>query len=400
MGKRELILVLGFVLAGALVYHLTAPASVPGDREFSVGEVLDVARRHVRGNRANAEVVTTEAYPLSTETNEARLAFTAESLTVIGEDRGDIAAELTVRSNGYDDQEAERLARATSLKVLEAGGRMEFKIQKPEPGSQWANVTLRVPSRIRIAMGRNTGKVTISNTADVEVTDSRGIVAVQDVPGRVTMTQRGGELNVADVGAVKLTLRGVDARIARVRREVTIQANDGELTTSELAGPIDVESNGTELRLDKLEATTAPVRVNATNGSLRMNGVASETRVDARNAEVVIGIARRAKLSVYAEGNESMEVTLPTGGIELDVATTAGGRISIPDTLAAVSTTGSEQRAAGRVLGGGPAVTLRATEGEITVRAADSPETPAPAKPPTPPTPPRPPELPPKLERR
>ena len=126
-----------------------------------------------------------------------------------------------MRSNGYDDAEAQRLAHATSLKVLEAGGRMEFNIQYPDPGSQRANLTLRVPARIRIAMGRNSGRLTISNTADVEVTDSRGEVVVRDVPGRVTMTHRGGDLNIADVGALKLTLRGADARVARVRREVT-----------------------------------------------------------------------------------------------------------------------------------------------------------------------------------
>ena len=138
------------------------------------------------------------------------------------------------------------------------------------------------------------------------------------------------------------------------------------------------------------------MRVNATNGSLRMSGVRSETRVDARNAEVVVVMAQPAKLSVYAEGNESIEVTLPAGGLELDVATTAGGRISVPENLGTVTSSETEQRAADRLLGGGPTVTLRATEGEITIRPAGSA---APPAPPQPPSPPRPPELH-KLERR
>jgi hypothetical protein len=246
-------------------------------------------------------------------------------------------------------------------------------------------------------MGRNTGTLTISNTADVEVTDSRGEVVVRDVAGRVTMTHRGGDLNISDSGAVKLTLRGADARIARIAREVTIQTNDGELTTSELSGTVDVESTGTDLRMEKLETTAAPVRVNATNGSLTMAGVRSETRVDARNAEVVLRLAQPAKVSVYAEGNESIEVTLPAGGVELDVATTAGGRISVAENVAAVTTDGTEQRATGRLLGGGPTVTLRATEGEITIRAPGSLEPPTPPAPPAPPRPPEPQQTP---ERR
>ena len=39
MGKRELLLVVGFVIVGVVVYQVTAPPPAPGERGFSLGAV-------------------------------------------------------------------------------------------------------------------------------------------------------------------------------------------------------------------------------------------------------------------------------------------------------------------------------------------------------------------------
>jgi len=44
MGKRELVLVVGFVLLGVVVYQFTAPPPPPGSEGFSVGGLI----RHIR----------------------------------------------------------------------------------------------------------------------------------------------------------------------------------------------------------------------------------------------------------------------------------------------------------------------------------------------------------------
>ena len=65
MGKRELLLILGFAVMGTLVYQLTARPSAESGSHFSVGAVVDHVRRVVRGNQANAEVVTTTNHAVS-----------------------------------------------------------------------------------------------------------------------------------------------------------------------------------------------------------------------------------------------------------------------------------------------------------------------------------------------
>jgi hypothetical protein len=402
MGKRELLLVLAFAVAGTGIYQLTARPSAEGERRFSLSTVIDHMRRGVRGNRATAETTVTTEYPLSDATTEVRVAFTkgSESLTIIGEDRTDVASELHVWSSGYDEPEAQRLARGTRLTASDAGGRLTFTLDYPKEARQRANVTLHVPSKMRVSIARYSGKLSVTSTRDVELVDSRGDATVRDVTGRVSVSHRGGDLNIADIGGLKLTVRGADVRLARVHGDVTVQAQAGEVNATELGGAVDIEANNTDVTLERLETTKAPVHVTATNGSVKMRGVRSETRIDAHNAEIVVAMAQSATVAVYAEGGEQMEITLPPAGFQLDAIATAGGRITVLDKRAdgkiEVKVDGAEQRASGAVSGGGPTITLRATQGEIVLR---QPESSHPPEAPDPPVPPRPP-APPKLERR
>ena len=154
MGKRELLLVLAFAVVGAAVYQFTAPPASASASSFSVSGFIDQLRRHVRGNRSNADTTSTSSHPVSPSTGEVRIAINSQSLTIVGEDRQDVGSELQVTSNGYDEAEAQRLAGEVALKVVEGGGRLEFRISYPEGGRQRANVTIRVPTKMRVSVGR------------------------------------------------------------------------------------------------------------------------------------------------------------------------------------------------------------------------------------------------------
>ena len=376
MGKRELLLVAGFLAVGICVHLVTAPASPREKAGFSWSSLVEQARRHVRGNRANADVTTPTTYPLAGSTTELRVALNAESLTIVGEDRTDVAAEVRVQSTGYDESEAQTLAHQTTLKVSEAGGRVEVRIVYPGPGSQRASITLRVPSALRVNVGRYSGTLRISGASEVELSDSRGDATVRDVSGRVTVSHRGGDLSISDVGALKLSVRDADAHVARVRGTATIDCQGGDLETSELGGETDIESRGTDLKLTKLETTAAPLRVNATNGSVRLDGLSSEARIETRNSHVELTMAAPATVSVTSEGGDGIEVTLPPGGLTLDAAASAGGRITASHLQLEIKKEGDEERAVAKLEGGGPMLTLRSTDGEIVIRpATGSPET-------------------------
>jgi hypothetical protein len=374
MGKRELLLVVGFIVVGALVYQLTAPPAQAGEKSFSFSQVMESVRRHVRGNRASTEVTNQATYPLAAGTNELRVSLSAQSLTILGEDRSDIAAELHVWSNGYDDAEAQKLAKATTLKPVEGAGSLSLGLVYPDPGTQRANVVLKVPSGLRVQIAAYGGRLTITGAADVELLNTRGEAEVKEISGRVSGTHRNGEVKIDDVGSLKLTTRGTDVRVANVHGAATIQTQAGELRGSAIDGPLDVDANATDITFEHLETTKGPIRVTAVAGSITMRGVASDVRIDSRNAEVEVVMEKAAPLAIYNEGNDPITVTPPSTGYELDLLATTGGRIRLPDGVLEVKSDQSEERAAGAVHGGGPTITLRANRGDIVVRTPDAPK--------------------------
>jgi hypothetical protein len=359
------------VIVGTVVYYATAPEGNAGGRSFSISQILDHVRREVRGRRFSVEVTRTETFAVLASTTELRFSGSASELTITGEDRADIACEMRVWSDGFDDAEAKSLANATVLEVSDAGGRINASVKYPQPGTQRSFLMLRVPSRLRVQLTRTNGKLAISNVATAEFIETRGETTVTHIPGRVVITHRGGDLNITDVAALKLTTRGSDIRIQRVSGEALLQTQAGEIRASELGGPIEIESNQSEIALEKFDKTRGPIRITTVGGSLTMNGLRSEARVDARNTEIKASLDQAATIAIFSEGGEPVEVVVPPGGFTLD-ALANDGEISVPDKMIDVKEAEREQRASGAIKGGGPTLTLRANHGDIVLRARET----------------------------
>lgn len=372
MGKRELLLIAAFVIAGAIVYQVTAPPPAPGERSFSARQLVEDFRRHLRGNRASAEVVTTSTHPVEAAITELRIGARPRNpppeVTISGEDRQDISAEFRVHSNGYDDAEAQRLAKATILKIEPDGVRLLVTVSYPVEGRQSAALVLRVPARLQVKLDPISSPTRISGVAAVDLTNSRGESNFKQIAGRVSGTYRGGELRIADAGAVKLSTNGADIRLERIRGDVSVNMRGGELRGTELGGPIDLDTNGVDIELEKLDKATGMVRINASGGTVSLKGLRTEGRIDVRSAEVDAVIERAATLAIYAEGGESIDITPPPGGYQLD-AVASQGSITLPSGLLEVTTNGEERRATGPINGGGPTITVRSAHGNVTVRS-------------------------------
>jgi hypothetical protein len=117
MGKRELLLIVGFVVAGTLVYYATAPAKAPGEEGFSVGKILDAVRREVRGNHFSAEVEHHVVPVGRTTTEVVRRPKLAGLIT--GEART-TSYDMVVKSTGPTTSRP-RCAEETKLTFTEAG---------------------------------------------------------------------------------------------------------------------------------------------------------------------------------------------------------------------------------------------------------------------------------------
>jgi len=367
MGKRELLLICAFVAVGATVYYATAPAPAPGQQGFSLARIVDHLRREIHGNRSSAEVKTTTAIPLKRGVTEVRFETGNAPITISGENRDDVLCELQAWSSGYDEIEAKRYAGETLLRTTEAGVSLVIGIKYPEPATQRATLVVRMPAAMAVRIQPSRGKLEIVDVRSVELVEARGQVVVRRIGGRLTAAHRGGTLTIEGVSALKLNTRGSTVVLKDVKGEAVMQVQAGELRGQSLAGPVEIESNGTRITLDDLTTTRRPIRINAVGGSVTMAGLRTDTRIDGRDTRIDVTLDQPAPLAIYNEAEEPMDVTLPATGFQLDALAT-DGRLTVPEGLAEVKTTENEQRASGVIGSGGPTVTLRSSRGNITIK--------------------------------
>ena len=381
MGKRELLLAVGFVLVGLVVYQFTAPPPDPKARGFSISRIIEGIRKEVRGRPESAEITHSYTKPAPDALKEIRIRMAVGGITVTGEDRADIQAELKVLSNGYDKAEAEKLANATTLKFDEAAGVLIISLDDPVEGTQRPKLRLKVPARLGVRIDEKNGELTITNVALVTMGVTRNTTTVSNIPGAVSLTQRGSTATLTDIGSLKLTTAaGAKVRVAKVSGDTMLSLGTGEFRGESLAGGLEVDCNSTDVQFDKLEGLKGPVRVNASLGKVAFMGLKTDARIDGRETEIRVSMAAPVPLAIYNDGDEPIELTVPPGGFKID-ALSVNGKVTIDGDLEkaglrvnappedAPAERRRETRVSGAVAGGGPAITLRAVRGDIALRS-------------------------------
>jgi hypothetical protein len=369
MGKRELLLIVCFAVVGVVVYQVTAPPLQPGQDGFSFGRVIQNIRRGMQGNRASATVETTRSEAIDSEVQELRIVLRNITLTVEGSTTDTVDFKLSVRSNGFDEAEATRLATASVLKVDRAGPAMVVAMSFPQQGTQRATLAIHVPPRFRVRIEPGSGEFTLTGVANVEAAGLRGAATLKNISGAITLTHSSGPLVIDGAGSLRLNTRGSEAKVQHIGGTCTATTQGGELTISSPSGTVEVESRNTDVTLEDLKGLKAPLRVNATNGSLRVKGLRAEARIDGNNSELDVTMDAAAPLTIY-NTHDDIHFTPAPGGFALD-AVAVNGRLSLPENTIKPSGDDREQRAAGAMNGGGVPVTLRVTDGSITVRTRE-----------------------------
>ncbi len=106
MGKRELLLIVGFAIVAAVAYQAMAPPPGPDETGLSLARLVDRARRELGGHRASTTRTTSSTVPLDPTVTAVRVTGYIREVHVSGEERTDVDASLHVVSNAFDDEEA------------------------------------------------------------------------------------------------------------------------------------------------------------------------------------------------------------------------------------------------------------------------------------------------------
>ena len=333
MGKRELLLVAVFVLLGAAVYQITAPARAPGTEGATLSAIWQNLRRHIKGNQATVDADVAASTP-GASARELRITIPrAKTITVTGENRSDIAAALHVTARGFDDAEARAVAAATTVKLDRAGDEIVVHVDvarnlpRGAPAPQFS-LALNVPRQLAVRVDPNIGMLGIAGVAAVDVTGTRGELHVSSIAGNASISHSGPQLTIDGCGDLKLTNRGGPVAIRKIEGTASIQMTGGRLDIEDLRG---------------------------------------ETRIDARSARIDVTLAAATPVAIYSTSGD-ISVTPTAAGYALDAAARSG-RVAVADANIQSSGSTEEQRADGTVRGGGPQLMLRTTHANIEVRA-------------------------------
>ena len=284
MGKRELFIVIAFVVVGAAVYSLTAPPSKPGDQGFSIRKIFSGIKKEISANAASAHVTMTGTIPAPATLTEIRVS-TARSvpLTIIGEAREDIEYEMPVESTGPDEATAKEWAGKVELRRDELGSALALNTFFPDEGNQNAALTLKVPARLAVRV-ENSGQIKVSHVAGVELRNPTGEVTVSDV-GTVTGTHRNGDLTIDGATAVNLNLVSSRTKIHKASEGVTINARSGECSIAESTGAIAATVTNVELAVNLFKNS---LTVTGDGGRLKVLNASNKVSVDVRRMLVEI----------------------------------------------------------------------------------------------------------------
>jgi hypothetical protein len=389
MGKRELLLIFCFLICGVVIYQTTARPPAPGERGLSLSRLIESARREIRGNRASAEATTTASHAITPDLNELRITGLISDVEVVGEERQDVESTAHVESNGYDEAEAREYVKQSKVVVDRAASSLILRMEFPRGGRQRGVLKLKVPSRLQVRVEPGSGTLKVSNVAALEITGTRGEATLRQIPGKVEISHRGGEVEIEDVGAVEFIGRSGTLKVSGVKGDTSIKMEQGgEVTAARLSGAVDIEGRNCDIGLDDLSTARGPVRVNINGGSLKVRGLKSEARIDSRNAEVEVTMAAPAPVAIYSDG-ERVSLTPPPGSYTLD-ARVIDGRVTPDDFIESMGFQSTkagdskEARVFGPFKGGGPTISIRATNADFTLRKPDdkpkTDEKPAPEK--------------------
>jgi len=364
MGKRELLIALAFVLVGAAAYQLTAPPPKEGERGFSFSRMFSGLRREIGRNAANAEHTNTGTLKVTPAVTEIRLTLARSvGLTVIGEDRQDVAYEMPVSSTGPDAAAALEYAKRVELKLDDLGSVMTLALAYPEEGSQRARLALRVPLRLAVRV-EGGSPVNVSGVAGVTLVNVVGETTLSEVAGAVTGAHRGGDLTVSGAASVDLNLRASRAKITGIRNSVSIVAQSGECHVRDSKGPAEIAATSAET---SIADHAGPIRITGEGGEVRITNPARETSVDMRRADLDVSLDAPVALTLLTS-DEPLRLTLDgPPDVVIDAVAGGGGTIQAADFSLTPEIDGRDARLTHAFKPGGARVVLRNPRGEIVI---------------------------------
>jgi hypothetical protein len=250
-------------------------------------------------------------------------------------DRSSVEVQLKRRFRTSDPAEVQRLRDALGIEMRQRGNEVEVAVRLNDDREQSKRqlieleLEITMPREFNLAM-RTGGSAAVGDLrGSVVARTSGGSLKLGNVTGTVNAESRGGSLAIRDVGGeVKAKSGGGSISIGRVTAPVTANAGGGSVSIKEARDFIDASAGG---------------------GSVAA-ALANQPQRDCR----LIADAGNIELNLPADVKVKVDASCTAGRIRTNFGLTSEQDNS-----------GATLR--GEINGGGPAVTLRATAGNISI---------------------------------
>ncbi len=163
-------------------------------------------------------------------------------LAILGDPAIDsIEVRVVLRtSNAVGDRDdAARAALDARLEADGTDGALRVHVDDGFAG-YYADVTVALPSALRVAARDGTGDVRVHDVAALDLEDDSGDVEICDVEGEVFVDDASGDLRVERAGSVSVVDDSGELWIVAARGDVVIEDDSGEILVDGAEGDVDV----------------------------------------------------------------------------------------------------------------------------------------------------------------
>lgn len=338
MGKRELLLFLGFLAFGAIVYQATAPPPDQGKEGFSFSKFMGDVKAELKGEQA--ETVVERTTTVDPPGGDGRLVIPGfrGTLTILGEDRHDLQAELKATVYGMDDDQAKARAEEVNLTLKESDDNLKADVTLPAEFHRrpQLQLTLRVPSHLPLTLELRNGQADLRRVGQVRLQNSRGKIVMADV-GAVEGSIETGNLEIVHAASVKLKLTRTQARIEEVNGELTLEADHGDLRLLQLHGPTQLTLERLDCEIDQVHA---PIRIEPTRVGLSVRNVAAPLTIKGEHSSVLATLDAAVPVEIETS-DDLIDLRAPRDGVTIEARTDSGGQIRVAETGNAAETSES-----------------------------------------------------------
>ena len=368
MGRRELFLIVAFLILGGVAYQVTVPDTTPSRAGF--GDVFKRWQREITGARATRLAERTFTATATPTTRRVRIEGFSGRLVVQGVDGDEATAHLKVQVGGTDEADAAAAVSALVTEWRVDDTELVVSVRHPD---EWRVQVRRVPGELAITMPRRLGlhldvdggMAEVGDVSGVTLDSGRTNVTLRRITGKVDGEMSDGSLDITKAASVSVETRRTTVSVDGVSEGARFESTDAQLELMNVAGNIELDVRRLRVRII---APGGGVRVEGSDVTLDIDDLRGPLDVDSTRTRVTADVAVLAAVSVETTDG-AVVITIPDGPLSID-AENEVGPIELPDPAPAGEREGLVERRKARYGVGGPELLLRNKRGPISVSRA------------------------------